>query len=99
MKNQPKDLFNWQSILIIHLWFLLIMIVFYLLLILNLKFIDYNNKSFNTNLDVYLKYREFNKTNYEIRPIFYLYIFKLFYLIFLIKDMLNLLLYKVIILK
>ena len=44
------------------------MIVFYLLLILNLKFIDYNNKSFNTNLDVYLKYREFNKTNYEIRP-------------------------------
>ena len=49
---------------------------------------DYNNKSFNTNLDIYLK-PEFNKNNYEIRTNIYLYIFKLFYLIFLIKEMLN----------
>ena len=28
---------------------------------------DYNNKSFNTNLDICLK-PEFNKNNYEIRP-------------------------------
>ena len=32
---------------------------------------NYNNKSFNTNIDIYLKlkeYREFKETNYEVRP-------------------------------